>query len=103
MRPAAAIRDEGLNQMGYARELPRSLGKATAVPPFLSRRPPVAPGRLIIARNQRPLNKPPRIPRTMRRPVVPFSSLITASVIAEPKVSRGRMDRAVERPTRDAE
>lgn len=37
--------------------------------------------------SQRALKSEPRMPRTIRRPVVPFNSLITASCSADPKVS----------------
>ncbi len=53
--------------------------------------------------NQRPLNKVPKIPRTIRRPVVPFSSLITTELIASPQLASLRVLREVERPTRAPE
>ncbi len=56
----------------------------------------------------RPLNRVPKMPRTMRRPVVPFSSFNTMPAIASPKLSdlRDRLlraDREDERPTRGPE
>ncbi len=50
----------------------------------------------------RPLNKPPNSPRTMRRPVVPVSSLTTMSCICWPKLldrDERRTGFEVERPT----
>lgn len=51
---------------------------------------------------QRPLKRPPRMPRTRRRPVVPCSSLITALATAPPRLldCRPVLRREVERETR---